>query len=244
MAGTRDPLEQLWQAVSRLSLLVVADETPETTLVRIVAVLLQTIDHADGAGVSLVKGRVIETAAGTSDLQRRVDELQTETGQGPCFEAIREPEARVYRIDDMSTEERWPLFCQRVSALGVQSKIAFVLDVDGKVLGALNLYASRPGAFDSADETIGCVFADHAAVALANAQTHAANRLEVEQLEEALRARDVIGRAKGILMAREGLTEDQAFARLRDISQHLNMKLRDVATDMAVAFPVVEGEAR
>ena len=243
MAGSRDPLEQLGQAVSRLSLLVVADETPETTLARIVAVLLQTIDHAAGAGVSLVKGRTIETAAATSDLQRRVDELQTATGQGPCFEAIREPEARVYRIDDMSSEKRWPVFCQRVSALGVQSKIAFVLDVDGKVLGALNLYASRPAAFDSTDETIGCVFADHAAVALANAQTHAANRLAVEQLEEAVRSRDVIGRAKGILMEREGLTDDQAFARLRDISQHLNMKLRDVAADMAVPFPIFEGDA-
>jgi hypothetical protein len=35
-------------------------------------------------------------------------------------------------------------------------------------------------------EAIGCVFADHAAVALANAQTHAATRLEVAQLEETL----------------------------------------------------------
>jgi hypothetical protein len=174
-----------------LSLLVVADETPETTLVRIVAVLLQTIDHADGAGVSLVKGRVIGTAAGTSDLQRRVDELQTETGQGPCFEAIREPDARVYRIDDMSDEERWPVFCRRASALGVQSTIAFVLGT--------------------------CI-----------------------RRRGALRSRDVIGRAKGILMARDGLTDDQAFARLREISQHLNMKLRDVAADMAATSPITE----
>lgn len=244
MARQSDAQEQLAEAVATLSMLVVGDETPETTLARIVAVLIHTLDHADGAGISLVNGRRIVTVAGTSDLQRHVDDVQTETGQGPCFEAIRTPSARVFRIDHMSGEKRWPLFCARAAGLGVESKIAFVLDVDGDVLGALNLYATRAGAFDSQDETIGCVFADHAAVALANAQTHAASQIKVRQLEDALRSRDVIGRAKGILMARDGLTDDEAFARLSRISQNLNVKLRDVAALMtgATTPPIPETE--
>ena len=244
MARHGDAQERLAAAVATLSMLVVADETPETTLARIVAVLMHTLNRADGAGISLVSGWRIETVAGTSDLQRRVDEVQTETGQGPCFEAIRAPSARAFRIDHMSGETRWPLFCARVADLGVESKIAFVLDVDDDVLGALNLYATRPDAFDSQDETIGCIFANHAAVAMANAQTYAASRIKVEQLEDALRSRDVIGRAKGILMARDGLTDDEAFARLSRISQNLNVKLRDVAALMtgATTRPIPETE--
>ena len=44
-------------------------------------------------------------------------------------------------------------------------------------------------------------------------------RLEAHSLREALEARKTIERAKGILMAKEGLTEDEAFARLRRASQ-------------------------
>jgi AmiR/NasT family two-component response regulator len=39
----------------------------------------------------------------------------------------------------------------------------------------------------------------------------------------------MIGQAQGILMERERITSDQAFDILRRASQHLNVKLRDVA---------------
>ena len=51
----------------------------------------------------------------------------------------------------------------------------------------------------------------------------------IEQLQEALQSRDVIGQAKGIIQAREGCGPDEAFERLRSMSQHRNIKLRDLA---------------
>ncbi|RBY83595.1 hypothetical protein DQ238_00405 [Geodermatophilus sp. TF02-6] len=48
-------------------------------------------------------------------------------------------------------------------------------------------------------------------------------------LERALRSNRRIGMAMGILMARHGYTEDQAFAALRQESSWRNRKLRDVA---------------
>jgi AmiR/NasT family two-component response regulator len=50
-----------------------------------------------------------------------------------------------------------------------------------------------------------------------------------EQLREALASRDVIGQAKGIIMARSGCDEDHAFDVLRRASQRESKKLRDVA---------------
>lgn len=44
-----------------------------------------------------------------------------------------------------------------------------------------------------------------------------------------MQSRDVIGQAKGILMAGRGIHEDEAFDILRKASQRLNIKLRDVA---------------
>ena len=57
----------------------------------------------------------------------------------------------------------------------------------------------------------------------------AALRDEAESLAEALAARKAIERAKGLLMAKEGLTEQDAFARLRKASQVSGRPLRVVA---------------
>lgn len=54
-------------------------------------------------------------------------------------------------------------------------------------------------------------------------------RDQVETLAEALAARKVIERAKGILMAKDGLTEDAAFGRLRKASQTSGRPLRVIA---------------
>ena len=57
----------------------------------------------------------------------------------------------------------------------------------------------------------------------------AALREEAESLADALAARKAIERAKGILMAKEGLTEQEAFARLRKASQVSGRPLKIVA---------------
>jgi two-component system, response regulator PdtaR len=57
----------------------------------------------------------------------------------------------------------------------------------------------------------------------------AATRDEVESLEEALAARKAIERAKGLLMQKEGLTEDAAFGRLRKASQVSGRPMRVIA---------------
>lgn len=69
-------------------------------------------------------------------------------------------------------------------------------------LGALNLYSSERDAFDEEDSAVASVFAAHAAVALATAQRE-------EQLEGKAHSRDVIGMAKGIVMARQKVSDDE-----------------------------------
>jgi response regulator NasT len=57
----------------------------------------------------------------------------------------------------------------------------------------------------------------------------AAVRAEADSLAEALAARKAIERAKGLLMEKEGLSEQDAFARLRKASQVSGRPLRVVA---------------
>ena len=96
-------------------------------------------------------------------------------------------------------------------------------------LSALNLYAKLPHAFGATDRAQGQLFATLARLALDSAEERAADDKRAGNLTEALRTSELIGQAQGILMERERITADQAFDVLRRASQHMNIKLRDVA---------------
>ena len=55
---------------------------------------------------------------------------------------------------------------------------------------------------------------------------------EIHHLRRALEHRDVIGQAKGILMATSRISDDQAFDMLRTASQRRNTKLHDIAASI------------
>ncbi|GBD29254.1 putative transcriptional regulatory protein pdtaR [bacterium HR32] len=64
-------------------------------------------------------------------------------------------------------------------------------------------------------------------------------RQEVSDLREALEARKVIERAKGILMKRLGISEAEAFRRMQVQSQKENKKLVEIARAIVTAHGVL-----
>ncbi|MET9844755.1 GAF and ANTAR domain-containing protein [Streptomyces ossamyceticus] len=201
-----------------------AQESVQATLDEIAASAVKLIDGCDAAGILAVrKGRAV-TLAACGDMVQECDRLQGELGEGPCFDLARRKDGeRVYRIADLTRPEpAWERFANRARELGVGSMTGVLLYTSDEDFGALNLYSRRPGAFGQEIETAGWLLASHAAVALADART-------IDQLEHALETRHAIGEAMGMLMERHRLSQDEAFNVLRRISQHHNIKLRDVA---------------
>ena len=66
-------------------------------------------------------------------------------------------------------------------------------------------------------------------------------RADIENLRRALEHRDVIGQAKGRLMERHDIDADEAFEMLRLVSQHTNIKLHLVASQIAGAEQIDRG---
>lgn len=212
-------LAQTFAGIARALL---SENSVQATLQKIVDLAVETVDGCDHAGISFVEGRKITTRASSNDVPPRVDAIQYETGEGPCLDAIRDQE--VFQTDDLAEEERWPKFSKRAAReTQVASMLCFRLFIEHDTPGALNLNSKRKAAFNDEDRVIGSVFAAHAAVALSTA-------VHDEQMANALESRDVIGQAKGILMARQGVNADEAFDMLRRGSQRLNIKLRELAT--------------
>ncbi|WP_222936759.1 GAF and ANTAR domain-containing protein [Streptomonospora sp. PA3] len=201
-----------------------AQDTVQSTLEEITALAVSEIEGCEHAGVSLVERKKhISTHAATSPLVHQVDEIQYSTGEGPCLQAIWVRE--VFSIDSFEEETRWPRFTARAFPLGVQSMCSFQLFTHDDILGGLNLYSSKPRAFGVEAYEIGQILAAHAAVALANAQTQ-------YNLKRAVRTRQRIGEATGILIERYRITDRQAFSLLAKASQNLNVKLSALADEL------------
>ena len=108
--------------------------------------------------------------------------------------------------------------------------LSFRLFLTEENRAALNLYATRPGAFTDQSTATGSMFAAYASMAL----LAAARQDTANHLTRALETNREIGVAMGILMANGRLTSQQAFDQLRTASQNLNRKLHDIAADVAL----------
>ena len=195
--------------------------------------LVQTVEGCDHAVVTLVRDDHLESPAASDEVGPAVDAIQFEVGDGPCVEAIREQQTTV--TDDLVTETRWPKFSARATdGTGVRSMLAFRLFVAEDTLGSLNLYSRRPRAFTEDSLVMGTIFAVHASVALRAAQSEE----DRAHLRELVATRELMGQARGILMARQGISSVAAMDILRRGAERLNVELREVARR------VVEGEER
>jgi GAF domain-containing protein len=228
--------EALLEAVAEIARRLAESDDLDDLLQRVVNLGEAYLDGCQGVSLMLVRrGGVISSPAYSSRVAYDSDQAQYSTNEGPCLEAIREHHTVI--IDDLETDERWPRYREAALALGVRSMISFRLFLLGDTMGALDFYSSRPHAFDERSQLLGQVFASHAAVALKAAISEAGS-------EAALRSRDVIGQAKGVLMAQERLTAAEAFERLRQRSQQLNRPVRELAREVTETGVLPERPAR
>ncbi|GAA4890299.1 GAF and ANTAR domain-containing protein [Actinomycetospora straminea] len=198
----------------------------DTLLSQLVTAAVALVPTAAGGGISRTEERDVRSSHATDPAVRRLDQLQSELGEGPCVEAADEPpENGVLLARDLGGEDacRWPRFAPCAVDAGFRSILsASMTGSTGGRRAALNLYAAEPDAFDEHAVVTAGVFAGHAGALLYGAD-HA------QLLGAALDSRDTIGQAKGILMERFVLDSDEAFALLVTSSQDTNMKLADVA---------------
>lgn len=220
--------EALNDSLRALSRFFLGHLTLQQTLQQVLELGQQSVEAADIAGITMLdeSGRP-STTVFTSGESPEIDQAQYEQGAGPCLTAFHE--GIVVRIDSMADETRWPAFAKAALDHGVLSTLSTPMSAAGVTIGALNLYARTAHAFTEEAESQACMFAEHAAVPLANAQAYSDAFSLSENLTEAMRSRSIIEQAKGILMSRHQLTAEAAFRQLRERSQRQNRKVRDLA---------------
>jgi GAF domain-containing protein len=202
-------------------------ETIEQLLIEVANFAVQAVPGADGAGVTMLQDGGHDTIVASAAFVRDVDSVQYRLGEGPCISAA--STGRTTGSGALGEDRAWPRFGPQAAGLGVHSAISLPLILDGETIGALNVYAHGRDAFDGPAREIGELFATPAAVAIHNAHVLDRARQEASRLAMALESRATIDHAVGIIMSRAGLSADEAFVRLRIMSQHEHLKLALVA---------------
>jgi GAF domain-containing protein len=222
--------EDFHDSLLELSTVLLGEETAHSLLQRIVDMTCAAVPGCSHVGMSLASGDRATTTAATNDTTLQLDGAQYRDGEGPCLQAART--GQVVRVEDMTTDNRFPRFAAEAMRLGINSSLSMPLIVEGALIGALNLYGKHVKAFEEHSERLASCFARQASATLANAEIHDRTVALVTQLTEALSTRSVIDQARGVLIAGTGCTADEAIENLKQRSQHETRKVRDIADEI------------
>jgi two-component system, response regulator PdtaR len=113
----------------------------------------------------------------------------------------------------------------------------------GEVIGVLNVHHRDPHEHTPEEISLLCFLGEQMGVAMAYsllAEHNIKLKREALLVRQQLEERKTMERAKGILQQRYGITEEEAYQRLREESRRLRRPLRDVAE----AVLMVEGLGR
>lgn len=199
----------------------------------VVALASATVGGADGVSVSLSRHGRIETVASSDDTIAQMDRDQYATGEGPCLSAA--AQGHWFHVESLAEEHRWAEFTPRALRDGIASILSTPLMVADRPVGSLNIYSRVERAFGPAEQELAALFADQASGLLADTTSHASAEPTGDQMRRALRSREVIAQAEGVLMGRVGVSAQQASSALRRSARETGMLVRAMAAELVTS---------
>jgi hypothetical protein len=190
---------------------------------------VEFVDGCDHASIMIRSNGRTRNAAASDEIARGIDELEKALGQGPCLDVLDDDEPDQHICADLTTGSPWPELAARIlSDTDVRGMAGFRIRQDGHKVGALNIFSDTAGALtqDSLDQAIMLTaFASVTFAALDRGE-------EATTLRRGLESNREIGKAIGLLMAMHAIDDDQAFQMLSKVSQEMNIKLAQVASQV------------
>lgn len=223
-----DPSDgELADVASRMSRLLLARQTVQTVLGLLTSLIQETLPGTTAAGVTLIDAAGRRTTAASDPVAERADSLQYELDEGPCLTAWRD--RRPVRIDDLDQDRRWPRWGPAAAALGIRSVLSTPMLAGPETLGAIKAYSTRPDRYGVREIGVLGLFAEQAAVLLTEVRSGEAIERSTGQFAAALRDRDILGQAKGVLLARGSADGDAAYAALLQAARRSDLPVLEVA---------------
>jgi ANTAR domain len=201
---------------------------------RLVVLDVAQTGFIDATGLQVI----IEVAGLTASDQAMsdVDAEQYAIGERPCLDASLE--GRWSYMRSVDGEHRRPAFVPKARELGINAILSNSLIVTGRPVGPLNVYSRTAGAFGTEEPGPASVVADKASVILASAAWGTSTAAVAGRRTAVVRASQVIAQATGVVMEREGISEENAFTTLRRSSQRSGPPRREHAEGVVASTGV------
>jgi GAF domain-containing protein len=181
-----------------------------------------------GAGVTMADDGRLRFVTAVSEASGDLERNQEQQQAGPCRDAY--DTGDVVRVTDVREEStRWPEFSAAATHLSVAGVAGIPMRLADQIIGALNLYASRPRVWSDEEIAVAGVLANVATSYVVNASKLRQQEQLTEQLQHALESRVIIEQAKGITAQQNSVTIDQAYQLMRGHARNNNASLRLVA---------------
>lgn len=170
-------------------------------------------------------GEPLLTAASHPDISALLD-VQLDTRNGPVLDALATGEPT--ECADALTEDRWPEFAHAALCRGVRSSVTLLHASAGGAV-TLSLFGVRPRAGAARPHPLAELLVAVGGAVIGNAAEYDEALRTAWQLQDAVESRALVDQAKGMLMESLGCDAEEALARMREVSQHHNLRVTEVA---------------
>jgi hypothetical protein len=181
-------------------------------------------------------------ASASDPLAQVLEDNQETFAAGPCLEAFTSGQPAV--ICDATLEPRWGEITLAFVELQIRSGLSVPVQLGGGPIGTLDVYAAAPGGWDATEVSALQTYAGLVATLLGTAAKAQRSGRLAEQLQVALDFRVLIERARGALMDRERLEDQQAFIDLRQAARSSGPRLPDQAGDAVADLALPNGHLK
>lgn len=193
---------------------------------------VESLDVASAGVMIATPNGHLQVVASSSDAMRTLELFQLQSDEGPCVDAYQSGRP-VINLDLRANTGRWPRFTPRAIAAGFCSTHSLPMHLHGQTIGALNMFRTDNGTLGPDDVTAAQALADVATIAILQHRAIASAQALNDQLNYALNSRVVIEQAKGKISEATHLDMDQAFQRFRHHARNHNLRLTNLAHDIA-----------
>ena len=187
----------------------------------------------DGAGLMLIDpDQLLRNVADSDGRVDQLEELQIDTGEGPCIDAFDDKE--LIHAADLAAEDRWPDFSPAAVDRGLRAVLASPIPYNQMAIGVVTVFSAEVRPWSPEGELALVAFTDLAALTIANTMQSEERGELAEQLQRALDARVLIEQAKGAMVARDGVSPGEAFERMRRQARAERRRVVEVAREIMI----------
>jgi len=177
------------------------------------------------------KGDELKLAATQSLSKEYINKPNVKVGQSISGKAV--SDKKPIMVIDVKKDKNY-MFPETAKKETLCSMLAVPLMVKGKAIGVLNCYTSKKHKFTSREIKLVSAVGNQAAIAIQNRKLAE----EKESLTTKLEERKFVERAKGIMMKKECISEDEAYRKMRKQSMDSRRSMKEIAEAVIMTYGI------